>query len=185
MSSQQSREGMTFLNAHEAATTEAIAERIVPSTDGQAGARQADCVVYIDRNLSGFRRDLQSVFRRGLRGLDELCDQHMRAPFVRLEATHQDAVLRVILDGPNPHGWSVADEVSRAVVIARDQTIEGFFCDPAYGGNRDMVGWKMVGFPGAQWGYSPDDMALDADLSHVPVQTIAGLLASIKTEGIQ
>jgi gluconate 2-dehydrogenase gamma chain len=28
-------------------------------------------------------------------------------------------------------------------------TIEGFFSDPVYGGNKDMVGWKMIGFPGA------------------------------------
>ena len=28
-------------------------------------------------------------------------------------------------------------------------TIEGFFADPIYGGNKDMVGWKLVGFPGA------------------------------------
>ena len=30
-----------------------------------------------------------------------------------------------------------------------DVTIEGFFSDPAYGGNRDMAAWKMIGFPGA------------------------------------
>ena len=30
-----------------------------------------------------------------------------------------------------------------------EMTIEGFFCDPIYGGNRDMVAWKMIGFPGA------------------------------------
>ena len=28
-------------------------------------------------------------------------------------------------------------------------TVEGFFSDPAYGGNRNMIGWRMVGFPGA------------------------------------
>ena len=33
-------------------------------------------------------------------------------------------------------------------------TIEGFFADPAYGGNRDMVGWRMVGFPGAYGQYA-------------------------------
>jgi gluconate 2-dehydrogenase gamma chain len=27
-------------------------------------------------------------------------------------------------------------------------TKDGFFSDPAYGGNRDMVGWKLIGFPG-------------------------------------
>ena len=32
-------------------------------------------------------------------------------------------------------------------------TREGFFADPIYGGNRDMVGWKMIGFPGARYDY--------------------------------
>ena len=26
--------------------------------------------------------------------------------------------------------------------------MEGFFADPIYGGNRDKVGWRLVGFPG-------------------------------------
>jgi gluconate 2-dehydrogenase gamma chain len=34
-------------------------------------------------------------------------------------------------------------------------TIEGFFCDPIHGGNRDMVGWKLIGFPGARYDYRP------------------------------
>jgi gluconate 2-dehydrogenase gamma chain len=32
-------------------------------------------------------------------------------------------------------------------------TIEGFFADPVYGGNKDMVGWRMLGFPGAYGDY--------------------------------
>ena len=36
----------------------------------------------------------------------------------------------------------------------RAQLIEGFFSDPIHGGNRDMVGWRMVGFPGAYAGYT-------------------------------
>ena len=32
-------------------------------------------------------------------------------------------------------------------------TIEGFFSDPIYGGNRDMIGWKLIGFPGAHYDY--------------------------------
>ena len=31
-------------------------------------------------------------------------------------------------------------------------TIEGFFADPIYGGNKDMVGWRMLGFPGPYGG---------------------------------
>jgi gluconate 2-dehydrogenase gamma chain len=30
---------------------------------------------------------------------------------------------------------------------------EGLFCDPMHGGNRDMVGWKWVGFPGDPTAY--------------------------------
>jgi gluconate 2-dehydrogenase gamma chain len=32
-------------------------------------------------------------------------------------------------------------------------TIEGFFADPVYGGNRGMAGWKLVGFPGVRYDY--------------------------------
>jgi gluconate 2-dehydrogenase gamma chain len=32
-------------------------------------------------------------------------------------------------------------------------TVEGFFSDPVYGGNRDMVAWRMIGFPGAYADY--------------------------------
>jgi len=31
--------------------------------------------------------------------------------------------------------------------------MEGFFADPAYGGNRDMASWRMIGFPGARYDY--------------------------------
>ena len=27
-------------------------------------------------------------------------------------------------------------------------TMQGFFADPIYGGNRNKVAWKMIGFPG-------------------------------------
>jgi gluconate 2-dehydrogenase gamma chain len=33
-------------------------------------------------------------------------------------------------------------------------TMAGFFCDPVQGGNRDMVGWKLIGFPGAHVSYA-------------------------------
>lgn len=32
-------------------------------------------------------------------------------------------------------------------------TMEGFFADPIYGGNRDKVAWKMIGFPGLPASY--------------------------------
>jgi gluconate 2-dehydrogenase gamma chain len=28
-------------------------------------------------------------------------------------------------------------------------TLEGYFSDPVYGGNRGLISWRMIGFPGA------------------------------------
>jgi len=41
-------------------------------------------------------------------------------------------------------------------------TLQGFFADPAYGGNRDMVGWKLIGYPGAQRAYTAQDLKNEA-----------------------
>ena len=34
-------------------------------------------------------------------------------------------------------------------------TLEGYFADPIYGGNRDMAAWRMIGFPGAHYDFRP------------------------------
>jgi gluconate 2-dehydrogenase gamma chain len=41
-------------------------------------------------------------------------------------------------------------EIESTVFFAllRTNTIEGMFCDPMHGGNTDMTGWQMLGFPG-------------------------------------
>ena len=56
---------------------------------------------------------------------------------------------------------SVSDETDIFNVIVTKEffelmlqnTMEGFFADPLYGGNRGMVSWKMIGFPGARYDY--------------------------------
>ena len=39
-----------------------------------------------------------------------------------------------------------------------NDTYEGMFADPLYGGNRDFAGWKLVGYPGAQRSYTPAEL---------------------------
>lgn len=40
----------------------------------------------------------------------------------------------------------------------RTDTIEGMFADPSYGGNRDLIGWALIGYPGPRRAWSPDQM---------------------------
>jgi gluconate 2-dehydrogenase gamma chain len=35
------------------------------------------------------------------------------------------------------------------------------FSDPVYGGNRNFVGWQLIGYPGAQRAYLPDEIAVE------------------------
>ena len=68
--------------------------------------------------------------------------------FAKLAAADQDAFLQrlekgdVALDG--------ADGKAFFAQLLQN-TLEGFWSDPIYGGNRDMVGWKLIGFPGARY----------------------------------
>jgi gluconate 2-dehydrogenase gamma chain len=171
------QEAPMFLNDAEAATLGAIVDRIIPA-DESAGAGQAGVVVYIDRLLAGFRQDLQLAYRIGLRELDELCTQKFGSLFGDLGDTQQDEVLRMLLGSEVATGPSDAtgpDDLRRLAAVIREHTIEGFFCDPIYGGNRETAGWRLVGFPGAHWGYAPEQMALGYDAAAVPVQTITDL----------
>lgn len=60
------------------------------------------------------------------------------------------------IGGTGPHPVEiegVTDDSFFAVLL--HNTLEGFFSDPLYGGNRDMAGWKLIGFPGARYKYRP------------------------------
>ena len=43
------------------------------------------------------------------------------------------------------------------------------FADPLYGGNRDFVGWRLVGFPGAQAIFTPADLQNKQAFARAPI----------------
>jgi gluconate 2-dehydrogenase gamma chain len=161
-----------FLNPVEAATLDAMASRIIPGDAEDPGAHEAQAVVFIDRTLSGFLRDQQTPYRLGLRRLDEITRERYGRRFVELEATDQDEVLED-LDRRGDHFFAVV----------REHVVQGVFCDPSHGGNRGGTGWRMVGFPGARWGYSAREMARDFDASAIPLTTLADLYAGDRSIG--
>ena len=159
---------LIFFNELEAQTVEAVAARIIPGDATDPGAREAGVVTYIDRALAGFLRDLQTFYRRALRELDDYSRDRYDGPFRELTEGDQDRVLAdldsvsivetesreygtdALQDGNKEGDESVSTLLIQFFSIIREHVLQGMFCDPAYGGNRDTVGWKMVGFPGAQ-----------------------------------
>jgi gluconate 2-dehydrogenase gamma chain len=59
--------------------------------------------------------------------------------------------------------------------MLRDHTIQGMFSDPVYRGNRDLVGWKLIGYPGSQRAYTPIDMKDEEAFKKREPQSIAML----------
>jgi len=128
-------EGGAFenLTAEEAADLEAIAARIVP-TDETPGATEAGVIWFIDQALGGFMAEAAPAFRDGLAELNAYAAEHAGAQrFALLDDGARDAVLR-------------ARQETEFFGNARFLTLAGLLTLPAYGGNRDHVGWKLIGF---------------------------------------
>lgn len=168
---------LLFLNSNEAATVDAIAAQILPSEKGSPGAREAGVIEYIDRSLSGFMRDLQPIYREGLQELALfVAERHDSPQFVDLSDDEQNAIVAEIdeLGRTQPDVF-----LGQFLRIIREHTVQGYFGDPAYGGNRETVGWKLVGYPGAQWGYTPEQMRPGVDARSIPILTVRDLYARV------
>lgn len=163
------RPTLLFFGLDEAATVDALAGRIVPAGPDGPGAREAGAMVYVDHALSGFARDLQAVYQGGLRALDAFAIARFGAAFRHLSESDQDAVLTIIDSEEGPEG------LRHFFAVVREHVMQGLFCDPEYGGNRDGIGWRMVGFPGAQWEYTAEQMARDFDATTIDLVQLADL----------
>jgi gluconate 2-dehydrogenase gamma chain len=177
-------DALSFFNDHEAQTVDAIAARLIPGDESDPGAREAGATTYIDRALGGFLRELQTFYRRALRRLDDHCITVYGRRFVELGVAEQDHVLAQLeAGGRGSEGESELRQVSwddesllwTFFEVVREHVVQGTFCDPVYGGNRDFAGWRLIGFPGAHWGYSEEQMQPGVDARLIPIKSLADL----------
>lgn len=125
-----------FLTPAQAADVEAITARIFP-TDETPGAREAGVVHFIDRTLATGPEDQRAGFVAGLEQLGkDVASRHPgQTSFAALTDAQQDALLTAI-------------ETTPFFGQVRFATIAGMFALPKYGGNRDLIGWALVGQDG-------------------------------------
>ncbi len=145
-------------------TLEAVAARILPSTHSP-GAREAGAANYVDIALAGDYAPSLPRYQRGLGQLDAYARASLGAPFAALSEADQDAVLRDLEAGQIEEVESGAEFFE----LMRRHILEGVFCEPVYGGNRDLVGWALVGFPGQRYGYPDPYINRVVDLPPVAV----------------
>lgn len=188
----QTREfsALLYFSDWEARMVEAATARILPGSPEDPGAREAGVVDYIDRSLAGALQELQLSYRNCIRSLDAYARRKTGESFLDLDEASQDAILTDMEkwstigveedDHAENHAPSSAEAAERRLLgffftVLREHTLEGMFCDPAYGGNRDAVGWKMIGFPGAYYGYEEYQGLLGYDATQLPIVTLQDL----------
>jgi gluconate 2-dehydrogenase gamma chain len=166
--------GWVFFTPEEAAAVEALVDRLIPPDPDTPGGKDAGCAVFIDRQLAGnygrssglFMRPpfhegtpeqgQQSAatpaqrYRASLAGLADHCRQAFAGKaFHQLTPEQQDGLIEAMSQGK-----VLGEAEGRAFfALLLQNAKEGFFADPIYGGNRDMAGWRMIGFPGARYDF--------------------------------
>jgi gluconate 2-dehydrogenase gamma chain len=139
-----------FFSAEQALEVEAIASQIIPSDDGP-GAREARTVYFIDRALTTFEREKQSLYPQGLNQLEFKTREMFPGTqkFSSLNSAQQIQLLGAV-------------EKTDFFETVRVHTIMGFLANPEYGGNYNNIGWKTIGFED-QFFYEPPFGYYDAE----------------------
>ena len=167
--------GPGFLNDAERAFIEAAVARIIPADNLGPGAKEANVAIFIDRQLAGPYGSAETWYMQGpwQKGTEEqgyqlkvapaqlyrtviaAIDAHVKQAnggkrFVELDTGAQDALFHGLEKGDVKIAGDLGKEFFQMLV---QNTVEGFLADPIYGGNRDFIGWKLLGFPGPRYNY--------------------------------
>lgn len=160
-----------FFDAKEWVFFNAAVDRLIPADTEGPGAIEAGVPEFIDRQMEtpyahgalwymqgpfsqgvpelGYQLKLvpRDLYRLGIASVNAYCVRTYTKPFDALDAATRDTVLGALEKG----SIDLAD-VPAGVFFGQllQNTREGYFCDPIHGGNRNMGGWKMIGFPGAR-----------------------------------
>ncbi|GAA3399962.1 gluconate 2-dehydrogenase subunit 3 family protein [Paenibacillus hodogayensis] len=169
-------EAPMFFNQSQLQITEAAVERIFPKDDNGPGAAELAVAFYIDHQLAGqfgsnvreyrigpfghaeaTQGDYASIqrhelFTMGLQALDDEANKKYNKGFIDVGDTEKDAILTAMQKGEIQVVTGVTGRTF--FNLLRSMTMEGVYCDPVYGGNKNMAGWKMKKYPGNQMSYT-------------------------------
>lgn len=177
-------------------TVTAVFDRLIPADEFGPSASEAGCVVFLDSQLADRFGQGAQLYREGpkLPGADELTQEPQfiatpreryetglkaldayalktdGAAFAELQPDRQDEILKGMEDGSVSLGKDINTKAFFELMLQNVR--EGYFADPIYGGNKDMVGWKLIGFPGARYDYRPYVDQVGKKLNLIPVSLI-------------
>lgn len=137
---------------------EGIAARLIPSDESGPGATEARAVRYIDRALGGALAGSREAYRAGIEAFGRYCRQSRGRAFLELSPADQDSVLTDVESGAATEaGGGFVGGSSAFFAMIKGHVWQGTFGDPYYGGNADLIGWELIGYPGVRTMVSAED----------------------------
>jgi gluconate 2-dehydrogenase gamma chain len=136
--------GYYFFTEEEAACIIAICEQIIPADD-DPGATDAGVVYYIDKQLTEYFKEDQSLYRNGIIAIQTSCMNLYGSLFEQLDSKKQLEFLKNMEKGRlEGEEWG---EVRQAGFFSTllNHTMQGFYGSPRHGGNKDYVSYTMMG----------------------------------------
>lgn len=143
---------------------EAFANRLVPADELGPGAVECGVVEYIDRSLADPAVGGKAAILAGIDAVDAFAIGSQGAPLADLPPDKRDAVLTA-MEKDAATGFATGSAAFFAII--RRLTLEGMFCDPSWGGNRNFAGWDLIRYPGPRLAVSADDQRVGAAVKPV------------------
>jgi gluconate 2-dehydrogenase gamma chain len=163
-------DALKALTAAEAATLDAVLQRLLPTDAAGPGAKEANVLRYIDWALAGDLNVFRGPYASALAAIDAYAVQTFGAAFAALTAAQQDQLLSnmeagapeksTINNKSNPQ-IGFAPSSTAVFEMIRTHALQGMFGDPAHGGNVGFAGWNLVRFPGPRLVVPKHEQELD------------------------
>ncbi|USZ69793.1 gluconate 2-dehydrogenase subunit 3 family protein (plasmid) [Halorussus salilacus] len=90
----------------------------------------------------------ETAWSDGIEAVEEYAQSEYDDAFVDLDGDQQDEIVQALQDGEVDTFEDKAIDSEGFFLLAYQNTLEGMFADPMYGGNREMIGWRLKNFPG-------------------------------------
>jgi len=140
-----------FFTPDQRAQCEALFEAILPGSETNPGARDADAVEYIDSLLTMGHEtyfdipNLQKLYPAGLAAIDAASNAAFGAGVTQITTEQAAALLAQMKAGTLPGAMPAGDQ-TKFFTNVRAQCLEGCFGDPRWGGNKNGVMWRWYGW---------------------------------------
>lgn len=164
-----------FFKPDEWAFVNAACAQLIPADEMGPGALEAGVPEFLDRHLQtpyangsiwymqgpfveapkefGYqgRKNLSEIIRSGIRGVINWTQKNKGKTFDALSSAEQVELLKAL-----EKGKVTLEEMDAKTFFSYflGEVRNGFFADPSHGGNKGMVGWKLIGYPGMRADYS-------------------------------